>query len=245
MQKFTVDPSTVQVVMTGKTALGSGGMPETGAYNVTCTVKDLKQKSNGDYTLWLTLTINDGQFANSTIFEYLPIPAGSALTRTTQRGGAVSDFFERMVKKCLLGLNWDEEQVTGLTGNAYTAAHIIDWVDGRTGQIFFHRPDRDRDLKAQTDWITPDQYLAAQRSEFVTDDRRQGGAVRSTVSPVFTSAPSMTMQAAPSAPVGLSAVAPSMAGPVTPQPVGDAAATVGMLLGASTGTLPTLPTLEA
>ncbi len=65
-----LDPNTFNLVLSGQSALGSGGgMPQEGALKITVTEANIRQNSRG-VSLWLTLSTNDGY----KLYDYVALP---------------------------------------------------------------------------------------------------------------------------------------------------------------------------
>jgi len=194
-----IDPNSFNLVLSGQSAMGSGGgMPNEGVHGVTVTEASIRRNQYG-VSLWLTMTTDGGH----KLYDYVPLPTAEAATQKTKYG-TKAEFFEKKLKATLLSFGHDAGGIKGLTGNAYTGQHLIDWTLNRKGNIFYRPPVGGG--KHQIDYVNPEMVEKVRSGEVTFQDRRQGASVQTTSTPSMPSMPSMPTSA------------PAMNPMVTPQP---------------------------
>lgn len=184
-----IDPNSLTLVLSGQSAMGSGGgMPQEGVHKVTVKEASIRRNQYG-VSLWLTMTTDGGH----KLYDYVPLPTAEAATQKT-KFGTKAEFFEKKLKATLLSFGHDAGGIKGLTGNAYTGQHLIDWTLNRQGNIFYRPPVGGG--KHQIDYVNPEMVEKVRSGEITFQDRRQG-AGRNVQPTVASSIPAAPLSAAP------------------------------------------------
>ena len=191
-----IDPNTINLVLSGQSAFGSGGgMPVEGLHAVVVTESSVRQNEHG-VSLWITMTLSSGY----KLYDYVALPTAESARQQTKYG-TKAEFFEKKLKGVLQALGHDVPAIKALTGNGYTGQHVIDWTLNRPGNVYYRPPVNGG--KHQIDYVSTDKVELVKSGDVTFADRRNGGVA---------AAP------APMAPTVMLTPQPVSNGLTTPQP---------------------------
>jgi len=201
-----LDPNSFNLVLSGQSALGSGGgMPKEGVLKITVTEANIRQNSRG-VSLWLTMTTESGY----KLYDYIALPTAQNAQEKTKYG-TKAEFFEKKLKATLCAFGHSVEGIKALSGNGYTGQHLIDWTLNREGNLYYRPPvgggKKNGGMDHQIDYIANDKVELVRTGEVVFQDRRvgAGASVQPTVAMPSMATPTMEM--------------PSNGVATTPQPI--------------------------